>query len=190
MPDTDEAARKHVKHEPPEEFVDIECHDFRVAPIGVVLPLKVDHAVDEPEEACVRDRDPVCVATEILEHLRWPAKRLFRIHDPGGDAELRKERGEAARVSERCGTRSEGQLALGECAVKRRQILRAEDNRERVHRKQERRLPADPAGTIGREGAARHEAVDVQMLPPTPTLPRASTLHTSESSTRSTRFMA
>jgi len=45
--DADEAAREHVQQKTSEEFLDPKCHDFRAPPIGVILPLKLDPAVDE-----------------------------------------------------------------------------------------------------------------------------------------------
>jgi hypothetical protein len=162
--DAHEAAREHVEQEAPEEFVNVERHDLRVAPIGVVLPPKLDDTVDETHEARIGDRDTVRIPTEVLEHLRGPTKRRLRIDDPGRRPELRDKCGELARVGERCRAGGEGQPALVERALQPREILRAEDDRERLHRKQKRRAPADPTRAVARQGAARDETVDVQML--------------------------
>ena len=88
--DAHEAAREHVQQKAPEEFVDGERHDLRAPAIGVILPAKLDDAVGETDQPRVRDRDPVRVATEILEYLRRPTKRPFRIHDPRCGPELRE----------------------------------------------------------------------------------------------------
>jgi hypothetical protein len=142
-----------------------------VAAIRVVLPPKPDHAVDETDQARVRDRDPVRVASEVLEHLRGPTKRALRIDDPGRRPELRDQRREPGRVCQRRRAGGEGELALGEGALQPRAILRAEDDRECLHRKQKRGASADPTGAVGRQGAARDETVDVEVLEPAATIP-------------------
>jgi len=171
--DAHEAAREHMQQKAPQEFLDAERHDLRAAPIGVVLPPKLDDAIGETDESRVRDRDSVRITTEILEHLRWPAKRSLRVDDPGRCPELRDEGGEPGRVGERRRPGGEGQSILLERALESRQVFGAEDDRERFDRKQKRRAPADPVGAVARQGAARDQTVDVQMLPPAPTIPRA-----------------
>ena len=121
---------------------------FRASSIRVILPAEPDDAVDETDEAGVGDRDPVRIPPEVLERLRRPAKGPLRIHDPRCGPELREERGESARIGKRGRARGEGQLAVSEGASQPREILCAEDDRERLHWKQKRRAPADPAGAV------------------------------------------
>ena len=104
------------------------------------------------------------VATEISEHLCRPAKRPLRVDDPRRGPERREERGEPAGLGERRGAAGEGELPLGERAVQPRQILGTEHDRQGLDRKQKCRAPADPARAIARQGAARDETMDVQML--------------------------
>lgn len=128
--DPHEPPREHVAQEPAQELVDVEGHDLRVAAIRVVLPPKLDDAVDEADEARVRDRDAVRVAPEGLEHLRGPTTRALRIDDPGRRPELRDQRRAPGRVRQRRRAGGEGELALGAGALQPREILRAEDDRE------------------------------------------------------------
>ena len=101
VPDAHEAAREHVQEKAPEEFVNAEGHDLRAASVGVVFPAELDHAVEEADEARIRDGDAMRVASEVLEDLCRSAKRLLRVHDPRRGPEGREERGEPARIGQR-----------------------------------------------------------------------------------------
>ena len=162
--DADEAPWEHVQQEAPEKFLDAERHDFRASSVRVVLPAEVDDAVDETDEAGVGDRDAVRRAPEVLEHLRGPTKRRLGLDDPRRCSELRDQRGELGRVRERRRPGGEGQPVLLERALESRQIFGAKDDRERLDRKQKRRAPADPTAAVRRQGPARDETVDVEVL--------------------------
>ena len=58
----------------------------------------------------------------------------------------------------------EGQMAVVERALQPCEILGAEDDRERLHWKQKRDAPTDPARAVARQSPARDEAVHVQMI--------------------------
>ena len=75
VPDADEATRQHVQEKTPEEFLDAERHDFRVPAIRVVLPAEPHDAIGQADQSGVREGDAVCVATQVLEHLRRPGKQ-------------------------------------------------------------------------------------------------------------------
>ena len=45
------------------------------------------------------------------------------------------------------------------------------ETRQHLYRQKEARAAADPAGPVGRGAAARHDAVDMGMVAPTPTIP-------------------
>lgn len=76
------------------------------------------------------------IPPEVPEHLRGPPKRALRIDDPGRRPELREEGGETPGVGEGSGARCECQVRVLERAVQSLQILGAEDDRQRLHRKQ------------------------------------------------------
>jgi len=47
----------------------------------------------------------------------------------------------------------------------------AVETRQHLYGQKEARAAADPAGPVGRWAAARHDAVDMGMMAPTPTIP-------------------
>ena len=130
--DPHEPPREHVEQEPAQELVDGEGHDLRVATIRVVLPPEPDDAVDETDQARVRDRDAVRVAPEVREDLCGSAKGPLRIDDPGRGPQLGEERREPGRVRQRRRAGGEGQLARLEGVMESLQILGLEDDRERL----------------------------------------------------------
>ena len=171
VPDAHEAAREHVQEKATEEFVDAERHDLCPSAIGVVLPAEPHDAVGEADQPRVRDRNPMRVAPEVLQDLRRSPKRPLRIDHPGRRFELADQRGEARGRGERGRPGGEGQITVGERVVQRLKTFRAEDAGERLHRKQIRRASADPPRAVVRQGAPGDETVDVQTLPPAPTIP-------------------
>lgn len=89
------------------------------------------------------DRDAEDVAPEIVEH-PLPATRRLRAHDPRRRPDLGRYLVEYPR------------------AAKSGAYLRAEDDRQRLHRDEEDGvLRGDPLGAVGREATSRHEQMDV-----------------------------
>ena len=166
-----EATRHDVEQKASEEFVGVERQDLDTAMVGVVLPAESDAAVAVIDEAIVGQRDAVRVATEILEDLLGAGKGPLGIDDPIDGPELAEETAERVRTGEWRGATRKRQRVAIECALERGEILRAKDGRERPDRKQERGSPGDPLRTVPGQRPAGDETVQMEMLPPAPTIP-------------------
>ena len=78
------------------------------------------------------------------------------------------------------GTISSAQLLQEQPAV---------ETRQHTHRQKEAQSAGDPAIAVRRQPAARHDAVDVRVMAPTPTIPSAPIIQMFRSSTPFTHFM-
>ena len=164
VPDAHEAARQDVHQKAPKEFLDAERHDFRAPVIRVVLPAEPHEAIGEADQSGVRDGDAVGVAAEIPQHALRPGKGALRLDDPGRRAELGEEGGETPGVGERGRAGREGERARVEGVLQAPEILRPEDERERLDRKQKGPPSANPAGAVGGQRAPGDETVHMEML--------------------------
>lgn len=166
MPDAMEAARQDTEQEAADELVGGKRHDL--LPVGavaaIVLVAKGDTALIEPDEAPVRDRDPVGVAGQVGEHCLWSRERRLSVNHPTrlpdgskmaqecpplGEVRLRSKEGEATSVVERD---QPGEEQPAELCPKH------------SHREQEGRARRDPAAPVERDAAARHDHVHVGMV--------------------------
>ena len=59
-----------------------EGHYTTLAVMGIILPSKRHVSVLYPYQSMVRDRDAMGIASQILQHVFWPAKGFFRIDHP------------------------------------------------------------------------------------------------------------
>ena len=138
---------------------------WRVAALGaVVLPPEGDAVVVEGDEAAVGDGDAVGVAGEIGEHRLGPGEGPLGVDDPLDLAQRRQIRGEGMALGERRVIAEEVEAAG---IVRGRELLQeqpAEQPREHAHGQEEARPAGDPALAVGREAAARHDAVDVRVM--------------------------
>ena len=75
-------ARQDVLEESPDELVWGEPHDFRGAVVGIVFVFEGDEALIHIDDAMVANRDLVCVASEVSQHLLRTPKWRLRIDDP------------------------------------------------------------------------------------------------------------
>jgi len=65
---------QNVEQEPTDELLGGECHGLVTAVVAIVLPAKLNLPVVEPEQAIVRDSNPVGVPCDVLEDLLGPPK--------------------------------------------------------------------------------------------------------------------
>ncbi len=148
MANPHETSRHDVEEKASEAFVRLERHDLHAVVIGIVPPPESDTAVAVIHEAIIRERATMRVPSEVVEHLLGAGERPLGIHHPWPGAELGHERSETSPVGARRGARCEGESPVVEGASQAGQILRPEDGRERLHRKQKRRAPADPPRAV------------------------------------------
>src|SRR5439155_10076233 len=82
--DSDKPARQRVEQESTNELLSSQGHRLLCIAGLVVLEAERDGSVLELQEAVIRDRHAVRVPTEVLQNLRGPAKRGFRVDHPLG----------------------------------------------------------------------------------------------------------
>ena len=139
--------------------------------VAIILLAEVDPAPGERDQSAVGDRDAMGIAAEIIEHLLGSAERSLGVDDPANGAQ-RPQAG-----SEDFGRRQAGQIAkkLELARIVSRleagQKKPAVETRQHLYRQKEARAAADPTGPVGRWPATRHDAVDMGMMAPTPTIP-------------------
>src|SRR5450755_1946349 len=112
----------------------------------------------------VGNRHAVRVASQILEDPFGSAKRWLDVNDPFDGLGLLAQELELGRVSERMEFAMEAEQPLAECGSERLQENLPEAATEHAHGQEEGGLTAgDPAGAVGRDAAARHDAMQVWM---------------------------
>ena len=164
VPNAHEAARHHVQEKAAQEFVGLERHDLYAVVVGVVLPAETDTAVAVIDEPIIGQRDAVRVSPEVVEHLLGAGEGPLRMDDPVDGPQPTEEDGEGAAIGEIGGATGEGQLAGVERTLQAGEIFRAKDRRHRPNGKQERRSTGDPPRAVRGQGAARDEAMELEVL--------------------------
>ena len=171
LADTYESGRQHVEQEAADELDRIQGHDLSVGMVRVVFPVEADAAVLQSAKPMVGDGDAVSIASQILEHApRSPAGRLdvYDPFEPRGCFTHGLERSRLGQIAQLAG---EVKATFAKSPSQRQQEKFAEPAAEHLIRKEERILAAsDPAGAIGRESAAGHDAMQVRMKPFAPTI--------------------
>ena len=171
--DAVEACRQDVAEEAADELVGGERH--HLVSIGsfaaVVLPLEGDGFVVERDQAAVGDGDAVGVAGQIGEHRFGSAERALCVDDPLGVAQWRHKRGEGLGVAEMGVVAEEVEAGGGVGCGEHLQEQSAEQSREHAHRQEEAGPTRQLARAVQRDAAARHDDVDVRVMPPTPKIP-------------------
>ena len=84
MADPHEPRRQHVQQQPPDELQRRQRHDPLPVAMGIVLVTEADHAVLEVEQAGIADRHAMRVPRQILQHLFGAAERPLGVDDPVG----------------------------------------------------------------------------------------------------------
>jgi len=153
-----------MDEEAPQEIVRRDCHDLLLAGLSVVLPAEGDAIVLEADEAMVRDRDAVGVASQVVEDVFGSAEGRLGIDDPVLGKELSEESLEACGCCEFLERTMELDLALEQKLLERGRELAAEDAAENPDRQEEAGRGGDPSGAVKREAAARYDAVDMRMV--------------------------
>src|SRR5262249_48631802 len=103
------------------------------------------------------------VAAEIVEDLLRSGERAFGIDDPFDIAEPRQVAGESRRFVQAGESAEERELATVECRLQALQEQAPVEARENADRKEEVGPAAGPS-SIGRETAARHDAMDMRVM--------------------------
>ena len=162
--DAVEAGRQDVEQEPAHELAGVEGHDLVATLVAVVLPAEADRVVGHGDEPAVGDGDAVSVAPEIGEDLLGPAEGAFGVDHPVDLPQPGAMGGEGVGLGQRRELAEEAQLACREGLGEALEEQAPEQPTEHLDRQEEARRTGDPARPVGREAAARHDAVDVRVV--------------------------
>src|SRR5207302_8028003 len=125
----------------------------------------------ETDQAAVGNSDAMDIPAEIIEHLLGSAKRSLGVDDPANGTQRPQPgsehgwRGQARQIAK------EPELARIERRLEAGQEKPAVEARQHLYRQKEAGAAADPAAPVDRWPATRHDAVDMGMMAPTPTIP-------------------
>ena len=107
----------------------------------------------------------------LVEHLLRAGERRLGVKHPFRFADRRQVTGEFLRILKCLQRVEELQLAGLESLVEIFQKEPSEQTRQHAHREEKTGAAGDPATAIGRDSAARDNAVEMRMMPPTRTVP-------------------
>jgi hypothetical protein len=164
--DAMEAVWKHVHQEAAHELAGSEGHDLVLAAVigAIVLPSESDMLVGEFDEPAVADGHAVRIAREIGQHLRRHGERLLGEYDPFPRAVGSQVGHKDPAILEAGEFREELKFARVEGRCETFEEQAAEQTRQHPDGQEEPRPASHPACAIGREAAARHDAMDVGMM--------------------------
>ncbi len=171
--DADEAVGDDVEEEAADELRRLQLHHLDAIAVGVVLPAEAEAAVVEAENTLVGEGDAVGIAAQVLEDLFGAGEGAFGVYDPVILAELAEPLREGSGGREGGGGSGEDELARVEGAPEGVEVFATEDLGEGADREEEAGGRGDPARAVGGESAAGDDAVEVQVLTPSATIPTA-----------------
>ena len=138
-----------MRWKPADELFGRKCHRFLLALIAVVLVSEADLAGFDVQQAIVRNRDPVGIATDVIQHLFGSSERRFGIYHPFRLSHRSQVTGELAVIPEILQSGEELQLAGVESILEMLQKEAAEQARQHAYGQKEPGLAGDPASAIG-----------------------------------------
>ena len=75
-------------------------HGAVLAVVGIVFPSKSDLGIADTDQAMIRDRDAVRVASQVMEYVVRSTERPFGVHDPILTEQRSQESRERLRLSQ------------------------------------------------------------------------------------------
>lgn len=153
-----------VKQKTADKLVGIEGHHLLGAARSIILPTEGNLVVIDPDEAGIGDGDAMGVAAEIGQHLFGSGKWRLGIDHPVDATCCFKGSIEGDRIGQTGDVAEELKLAqvVGLLQLFKKQS--AEQPRQNPHRQEEFWPAGNPAGLIGRQSAARHDAMDMRVV--------------------------
>jgi hypothetical protein len=152
--DSDEAAGEHVEKETLEELDRSQSHDLLLVSVSAVLPAERDLILLHGNQALIGERDPVRVASQVIDNLVRAGHGRLRVDHP------------ILSCGRREGGRNIGSLRCTETTrtpgfLEGREKLSTEDDREDLHGEEEAGFRGDPPVACGGGAAAGDDRVDV-----------------------------
>ena len=161
--DAMEARREDVHEHTADELGGGEAHRLLpCAPLGPVVGVAESHLARlDVEDPLVRDGDAVGIPADIVEHLGGAGEGRLGVDDPvrlPGRAEMVRPRGALGEARQLAGE-------LEPAGVKRllegREEEPPKEARQHPDRQEEARAAGHPAGPVGRQAAAWHDAMQM-----------------------------
>jgi len=171
VPDAMKPVRQHVDEEAADELITAQGHRLLAVAVPVVLPAEADFVAVHGKQPVVGDGDTVGIPPDIVENLCRSGKRPLRVDHPLGFVDRRQVAPERRGLVQVTMRREEVQLTSDEGLLQVMQEQPAEQPRQHPDRQKEPWSAGDPAFAVGCDPATRHEAVDMRMMTPTPTIP-------------------
>jgi hypothetical protein len=153
-----------VEEKAPDELVGVQGHDLRLAVVAIILPVEGDVFVGHADQSGVGDGNTVGIAAEIGQHLGGSAEGRLGKDDPFELAQFAQPAIEGRSLGETGKIAEEAEIAGCEGGAELIEEQPAEEAREYTHRQEEAGSAADPARSIRRRAAARHDAMNMGMM--------------------------
>ncbi len=71
-----------MEEESADELLGRESHDLLLIVVSVIAPVELNLPVLDIYDPMIGNRDPVCVATDVIHHLLGSGERRFGVDDP------------------------------------------------------------------------------------------------------------
>ena len=161
-----EACGQHVHEKAADELVCRERHHLiALAPFEpVVLPVEGDAFLVACEQAPVGDGHTVGIAGEVAQDLLGSCEGSFAVNHPLAVAQRRQISREGSRICQRSVPAEELELPGAVSGGELLQDQPAEQAREHTDVEEKVGSAGDPARTIERDAAARHDHMDMRMV--------------------------
>jgi hypothetical protein len=164
VPQSVEAARRHVEHETPQEFHGLEREGTQAVAAPVILGAKGHLAVLQGHEPVVGDGDAMGIAGQVFEDVGRILDGLFRVDHPlllvqGGEEPLPGlGRGELPTAPR------EGQVALRVALRQAREVEAPEPPREDPDGQEEVGATRHPPRAISRDPPGRQDTMEMGVM--------------------------
>ena len=129
-----EALWQEVLQEAAQKFLASQGHGALFVVMRVVLPSEGNLGIADCENAVVGDGHAMRIASQIVQHMFWTAKRWFGVDDPFFSKQGAQECREGFFVGQREAFSVEGQLVSSKSASQSGHELPAKDTAENPHR--------------------------------------------------------
>src|SRR5215472_749477 len=149
--------------EPAQKELVRQSHHSLLAVTSVVLPAESDVGVGDVDKPMVGDRDPMRVASQIMQDMFGTAERRLGIDHPIFPKQGAEKSVELLLLCQRKACAKEHEFAPAKSALQAGHKLSTKDAAQNLHGQKESRRRADPLFMILRQPAARHNTVDVWM---------------------------
>src|ERR1700739_355195 len=139
-----------MQQKSPDELVCLQVHDFDLAVVAIILPMKLHPAVVDIDEAVVGDGHAMRISAYIVKHLLRSSEGAFGVDHPVVFFRRGDLHGEGAWIAKELQGSKELQLSGIERLLDALQKEAAKEARQHTEREKESGAATNPALSIGR----------------------------------------